>query len=169
MHTCILVFDLTLRNRGTNFLRAQLSGWRKRRNKTLIFIVVKERSKYSVILFFFSFFHLRILLCFFLIYLGFFQTILHFCVSDLLLPYLTENLYLFPVDISFDKIATWMLLWYVICRYQSIRFVNIVRTLWRFYAAFSKMVILNYPWCIQSTKTNVKFCDGKAEYTRIFR
>lgn len=79
MHTCLLVFDLTLRNRGTNFLRAQLSGWRKRRNKTLIFIVVKERSKYSVILFLFSFFHLRILLLLvFLIYLGFFQTILHF-------------------------------------------------------------------------------------------
>lgn len=78
MHTCILVFDLTLRNRGTNFLRAQLSGWRKRRNKTLIFIVAKERSKYSVILFFFSLFHLRILVCFFLIYLGFFQTILQF-------------------------------------------------------------------------------------------
>lgn len=79
MHTCILVFDLTLRNRGTNFLRAKLSGWRKRRNKTLIFIVVKERSKYSVILFLFSFFHLRILLLlFFLIYFGFFQTILHF-------------------------------------------------------------------------------------------
>lgn len=143
MHTCNLVFDLTLRNRGTNFLRAKLSGWRKRRNKTLIFIVVKERSKhakYSVILFFFSFFHLRILLFFFFWFICVFSKQFYiFCVSDLLLPYLTENLYLFPVDISFDKIATWMLLWYVICRYQSIRFVNIVRMLWRFYAAFSKM------------------------------
>lgn len=72
------MFDLTLRNRGTNFLRAQLSGWRKRSNKTLIFTVVKERSKYSMILFFFSLLHLRILLLFFLIYLGAFQTILHF-------------------------------------------------------------------------------------------
>lgn len=158
MHTCILVFDLTLRNRGTNFLRAKLSGWRKRRNKTLIFIVVKERSKYSMILFFSLNIvkyknMLKDLISFFLIYLGFSKQFYIFCVSDLLLPYLTENLYLFPVDISFDKIATWMLLWYVICRYQSIRFVNIVRTLWRFYAAFSKMTVVYSKLPLMYTKT----------------
>lgn len=175
MHTCNLVFDLTLRNRGTNLLRAQLSGWRKRRNKTLIFIVVKERSKYSVILFFFSFFHLRILLLFFLNLFGFFPNNFTFFVLATYFYHIWLKICIYfrlTYRLTKSQHEWWMLLWYVICRYQSIRFVNIFRTLWRFYAAFSKMTVVysKLPLMyVQSTKTNVKFCVGKAEYTRIFR